>query len=379
MTSRERILAVLNKQKPDKVPISPRIWAWILEKYGKDTFLESLDLKGKYFDYDPIIEIKPEIPNFIITQFENYSFLEKVNVDMTCESKDGKMHVRRKIHTPCGILEDVMVYPPAGKEYGIAPNSEKVEPLIKTSDDLEKIKYLLPNPRMFKLTNYELVDKVIGENGFLQVRSHMGVDHLLVDSIGFTNSLLMYYDDISLFKEALKLFHDYYKECLLYCLDRGAKMIFESWYNCSISSGWSPNIYRECFLPYIIEDAEIVHSYGAYFHFYDDGKIMPILDDLKTAKLDVISTLCPPPSGDVDAKILKSKLGGVTALNGYVDLGVIRFGKPDEVEEQVRNAIEVLGTDGGYILGTSDSIRDESPFENVKAFFDAGRKYGTYL
>lgn len=378
MTSRERILAVLNRQKPDRVPISPRIWAWLQEKYGKVTFLEYLDLKEKYFDYDPIIQINPEIPNFIYTQFGDYTCLKEVEVQLESENRDGKLFVKRTIKTPCGLLSDEMVYPPAGKEYGISPNSEKLVPMIKSEEDLEKVRYMLPDPARFACTNIGLVDKVIGDRGFLEVRPHLGVDHLLVDSLGFTNSLLLYYDDNTLFRKTIKVFHDYYKQCLVYCLERGARMIFESWFNCSLSAGWSPTIYRECFLPCIVEDAAIVHSYGAYFHFYDDGKIMPLLDDLKQAGIDLLSTLCPPPTADVDAPALKEKLGGTTNFNGYVDLGIIKFGKTQEVVEQVKYAIETLGKGGGYILGTSDSIRDGSPFENVKAFFDAGREFGAY-
>ena len=155
-------------------------------------------------------------------------------------------------------------------------------------------------------------------------------------------------------------------------------MIVESWYNCSISAGWPPDVYREYFLPCVIEDAEIVHSYGAYFHFYDDGNIMPMLGDYKKINMDLMSTLCPPPMGDVNPVVVKDVLGSVSALTGFVDLSTIKFGKPDEIIEQVKYAIEILGKDGGYILGTSDSIRDGSPYENVKAFFDAGKKYGNY-
>jgi uroporphyrinogen-III decarboxylase len=204
------------------------------------------------------------------------------------------------------------------------------------------------------------------------------VDHLLADSLGITNALVLPYDDMRLFKRILGFFHDYYKTCLLTALERGARVIFESWYNCSLSAGWPPAIYRECFLPLIAEDARITHEHGAFFHFYDDGRIMPLLDDLTGVGIDLISTLCPPPAGDVDPVRVKKVLGPRMALTGFVDLGVIRFGTPAQVEEQVRHAIEVLGAGGGYILGTSDSIRDGSPFENVKAFFDAGRKYGSY-
>ena len=212
----------------------------------------------------------------------------------------------------------------------------------------------------------------------LQVRPHHGVDHLLMFTLGYEAALTMYYDDKELLIATLRTLHDYYVELLNYCLERGARMIFESWYNCSLSAGWSPRIYEECFLPMIVEDARIVHEHDAYFHFYDDGKIMPILHLLKRIGADLISPLCPAPMGDVDAERIKKELGRETVLNGYVELQTVRFGTPAEVEEKVRYAIESLGTGGGYILGTNDSIRDGSPMENVAAFFNAGRKYGRY-
>ncbi len=378
MTSRERLSAVLNGKIPDRVPISPRIWAWLLELYGQATFLEYLELGKKHFDYDPIMQINPEIPDFIYNQFQDYSLLDNVNVEMNIEKKDGKTFVKRIVKTPAGDCSDMMVYPPAGREYGIAPNPEKIEPLIKSGKDLDKVKWLLPDPKGFSLVNYGIIDDIIGENGMMEVRPHRGVDHLLVDSLGLVNSLLLCYDDKELFKNIITVFHDYYKECLVYCLENGAQMIMESWYNCSISAGWPPDVYREYFLPCIIEDAEITHGYGAYFHFYDDGNIMPMLEDYKKINMDLMSTLCPPPMGDVDPVIVKDVLGDESALTGFVDLSTIKFGKPEEIIEQVKYAIDILGKDGGYILGTSDSIRDGSPYENVKAFFDAGIKYGKY-
>jgi len=38
--------------------------------------------------------------------------------------------------------------------------------------------------------------------------------------------------------------------------------IFGSWYYNSLSSGWSPAIYRHVFIPQIREHVELTHSYG---------------------------------------------------------------------------------------------------------------------
>ena len=56
-------------------------------------------------------------------------------------------------------------------------------------------------------------------------------------------------------------------------LEAGVEVIFGSWYFTSISAGWSPELYRDLFVPLIREHVELTHSYGAYYDFYDDGKL----------------------------------------------------------------------------------------------------------
>jgi hypothetical protein len=53
------------------------------------------------------------------------------------------------------------------------------------------------------------------------------------------------------------------------------------------------------------------------------------------------------------------------------------MGTPEQVKEAVKAAVLAAASGGGFILGTSDSIR-EAPVENVRAFFQAGREYGKY-
>jgi len=74
----------------------------------------------------------------------------------------------------------------------------------------------------------------------------------------------------------------------------------------------------------------------------------------------------------------KERLSDVSAYNGYVNLIKILMGMKQEVEEDTNYALEMLGKNGGYILGTTDSIRNGSPIENILAFFETGRKYGRY-
>jgi uroporphyrinogen-III decarboxylase len=52
-------------------------------------------------------------------------------------------------------------------------------------------------------------------------------------------------------------------------------------------------------------------------------------------------------------------------------------GTPADIETAVRKAIASAQTPaGGYIVGTSDSIVEQTSPENFRAFFQAAKKYG---
>ena len=66
-------------------------------------------------------------------------------------------------------------------------------------------------------------------------------------------------------------------------------------------------------------------------------------------------------------------------LKGHVDqVNLICFGTPADVREGVRRAIDAAKEGGRFIIGTADSIRPESPQENIRAYFDAAHELGRY-
>jgi len=59
-------------------------------------------------------------------------------------------------------------------------------------------------------------------------------------------------------------------------------------------------------------------------------------------------------------------------------LYVVKHGTPELVDRTVREAMEIAKPGGGFIIGSSDSFREGTPMENIRAYFDACRKYGVY-
>ena len=98
---------------------------------------------------------------------------------------------------------------------------------------------------------------------------------------------------------------------------------------------------------------------------------------MKECGVDVLETLTPPPVGDADLRQIKRRIGDTVCLKGAIDLVyVIKEGSPETIEKAVRDAIEVAAPGSGFILGSSDSIRDGTSEENLRAYFMAARKHG---
>ncbi len=175
----------------------------------------------------------------------------------------------------------------------------------------------------------------------------------------------------------MRIFQDYHRFIMKRVLEQGVEIVFEPWYNCSMGVGWSPQQFRDSFLPLIKENVELIHSYGAYVDYYDDGKMDGVLEDLADAGVDIVETLTPPPMGDIDLASAKERIGDKVCLKGHIDqVNLICFGKPHQIREAVGRAIEVASPGSGFIIGTADSIRPESPPENIRAYFDAALEFG---
>jgi len=380
MTSKQRLLAAIAHQEPDRVPVAPRMHLWSVEQYGDHNWLRQLELQEE-FGTDPIFEVTFRVPAYIRHPFAgDYRDLDSVSVEIAVENKGDLSTVRRRIHTPAGDLSDVIDLPHRRSQFGLSPSPVTREPLVKGSEDVEKIHFLFPTPDKVTDTNWRAIIDIIGERGLLQVAPSAGVGAaVMASALGMENAMLTFYDDREMFDRLLKVFADYHLEVTRAMLEQGAPIIYNSWHDFGVSAGWSPKIFRAAFKPLIKATIDLVHSYNALYLYFDNGPIRPLLPDMAEIGVDILHTLCPPPVGDVDLAEAKRLIGDRVCLLGNVDaIWVVQRGTPEQVREAVRQAIEVAAPGGGFILGNSDCFFGETPRENIEAFFEAAREFGRY-
>ena len=376
MTSRQRLMAAARRQPVDTIPISPRLGHACICHFGNDSYANNLRLKQIY-DYDPFITI-PGQSRPIHNPYETFAYAPGVNVDISVIDQGRKRVINRKIHTPDGQMnEKILVANPGYKEYGRHPNPTWTEHMVKSQNDLKKLRHLIPPVDASYACQYHGWEAVAGEEAVTRAFIYGPIDCQAGHAMSVENLMINYMIDRPFVVELVDMFWQQIMAQTKAILEQGVRFVFIPWFWHSLSVGWSPQIFKEWFLPMIKQQVELIHSYDAIANYYDDGKCMDILPFLVEAGVDIFETCTPPPVGDFDLAEAKKLYGDKITFMGYVDLiYTLQQGSVEDVKQQVKYACEVGGKGGGFILGTSDSMREGTPIENIDAYFKYAREFG---
>ena len=140
----------------------------------------------------------------------------------------------------------------------------------------------------------------------------------------------------------------------------------------------SPRMYRQVLKPihadYI---AFIKERTGAKVFFHTDGDVFDLLDDFVEIGIDILNPIQTSAGRMANLTELKRRYGRDLVFCGALDTQrVLPNGSPDDVRQEVRRVIDLLGPGGGYMLASVHTIMDEVPPENILAMVDEAAGYG---
>lgn len=139
---------------------------------------------------------------------------------------------------------------------------------------------------------------------------------------------------------------------------------------------FSPRLIREIFIPRMKRVMDLVHEAGATVFTHSDGAIRPIIPDLIAAGMDALNPIQWRCKG-MEREGLKRDFGDRIILHGGVDnQQTLPFGTVEDVRQEVIDNIRIMGDGGGYILAPCHNIQAVSPPENVVALYETGYEYG---
>ncbi len=142
----------------------------------------------------------------------------------------------------------------------------------------------------------------------------------------------------------------------------------------------SPKMYREILKPIHADYIQFIKERtNAKVFFHTDGDVFPLIEDFIEMGVDILNPIQTSAGKMADLETLKDEFGGRIIFCGGIDTHrVLPAGTTEEVRQEVRRVIEILGKGGGYMVSSVHTIMNDVPPENVLAMVDAVMEYGVY-
>jgi MtaA/CmuA family methyltransferase len=135
----------------------------------------------------------------------------------------------------------------------------------------------------------------------------------------------------------------------------------------------APAAYRRFAMPQQRRMAADLKARGGILANHICGDTIPIFDDYISTGAQILEI-----DHVTDKRYAKNVARQRACLLGTLNTSVITLGTTGEVEDAVREAIEILAPDGGFILGPGCALGPETPPQNIHALVEAVHEYGTY-
>ncbi len=133
---------------------------------------------------------------------------------------------------------------------------------------------------------------------------------------------------------------------------------------------------HEFLLPGMKRMMDLAHEAGAYVLHHSDGAIRKVLPDMIEVGIDILDPVQWRCRG-MEREGLKRDFGDKIIFHGGMDNQyTLAFGSIAEVRQEVMDNLRILGEGGGYILAPCHNIQPVSPVENIVAMYETGYEMG---
>jgi len=350
MNSRERVLAVLNRETPDRLPVDIWLVPELVEKFKQKLGVnDEMDIYRK-LDIDKIAWLGIPYKGTML--------------------KDPNEHTGEVNHWGVGFE---LIEANDNTEYGEVSH----HPLLELDDISNLENYPWPNPDDFDYETAATEAKELAREfvtlgpwiSLFEVYCSMrSLEEALMDTLAEPEFLHAALDKIAWSQgEMVRRF--------LKAADGAIDMVFISDdLGSQTSLLMSEDSFNEFLFPRLKKWCDMIHSYGAKVFFHTDGASEPLIPRLIKAGVDVLNPIqhvCP----GMNCKEINEKYGDKLIFHGAVEnQKILPFGTVDEVAAETRKCIEELGPEG-FLACSCHFAQADTPLENIMALIETVQHY----
>lgn len=357
MTSRERVLAAVSRQVPDQIPkdlswgLCPALEKEFQRRTGCRDYWEYFGLDVRLLEFGPT-KLKRDFSGYFQGRDQGWGFTVNEWGVGSERARDGELHFAHMVSPMKNGMteEEAAEYPlpdflepyrymhfqktvEGWHEKGLAVCGHLADTIFEMAWAIrgfeETMMDMLTEPEAITILFDRIMELRIQQ---LRIMVEAGIDILMLgDDVGMQTGMLIGADT---WREFLK--------------PRMARIIREA---VALRPGL-PIFYHSC------------------------GNVAQIIPELIEIGVTVLNPIQPEC---MDLAFLKEAYGDQLAFWGGVSAQTnLSFGTPGQVKAEVERCIEILGKNGGYLIGPNHVVEPEVPWENLMAFFEAVEEYGKY-
>ncbi|MBD3387114.1 nucleoside 2-deoxyribosyltransferase [candidate division KSB1 bacterium] len=137
----------------------------------------------------------------------------------------------------------------------------------------------------------------------------------------------------------------------------------------------SPKTLRDLLFPWMARIGDLCKARNIPYIYHSDGKLWQVMDDLAALGIDALQPL-EPQAWDIEA--VKEKYGEQFCLIGNVDVDLLARGTLEEIRETVTTLINKVGQQGGYCVGSGNTVPKYAKAENFRAMVETTWRLGAF-
>jgi uroporphyrinogen decarboxylase len=369
MNARQRVLAALDHQEPDRPPrdlgsttatgIHPRAYQALKAYLALDQSWAYLSARAQLARVEPVvvehfgIDCLPLIPDAAAEPpllDERRAYVDRWGVERRLPQGDGHYYVTRPPLASAERISDLRTFtwPEARTDFthlgrqasGLRETTDKALILNLEVGFLHQAQFM----RGFDLWLMDLAaDAPFAESlmdAILEI--WLAEAKATIDAVGDCADVVVYADDIAF---------------------QGRPM-------------FSKRMYRKLIKPRQQRVFDLVKRSGKKVFYHSCGNVRPLLPDLVEMGVDILNPVQVSADGMGDTAALKIEWGETLTFWGGIDTqAVLPRGNAQEVRQEVMRRLDDMAWGGGYVLAAVHDVQPEVPPANLCAMFDAAGEW----
>lgn len=366
MTPRERVLAVLNGHRPDRVPWFGDLDYWATALIGRGEKPKDFKSSGAYLEWHRDLGVGYYLQG-------DFPFRAVTGNCKVREWTEGNLR-RRVIETPCGNLSETWTWLP--ESFAEAPT----EHLVKSAADFRAYRYFHEDTRYeadYTFPQRRL--RQVGDQGVvLCYLPKSPLMQMLALDAGVTAVFEAFADAGDEFRKTIDVVRHSHDQAAALAVDCGAELLM-------IPENLSSECVGKTFYEMFMRDheeswARRIREAGRFSCIHLDGTMKGLLRETCSTSLTFIEALTPAPAGDLEIEKWADASGNSRTIlwGGVPGVFFTELVTDEEFDSHVRRVLDVMRSAPRYVLGVADQVPPDGLERRVRRVAELVELYGAY-